>query len=401
MLTPRAVLEITNLSDDALKAARAGRTAESNAILAKISTIKSTGQSSDETRAQYADALKTEAEVAAGHFSISRERHKEVFCRYLKYGAKGLNEIEMRDLLAGTQSIAYTQAAAGGVMIPFDYSSKLYAAGAQTDPLLSASVCDFTIATTTTLQPQIISGFDLSSIEATSVLEATQQTTSNYPTVAGRVLRGNLIYKLSIAASFEAEQDVPSVFNKFAVAYGVGLARRLGADAVTGNGGSTQPQGILTGVGNASYQTGSGKIVLDDLTATYFNVNRIYRASALCGWLMSDSVYQRVRQAVDANGRPLINLENDRETILSKPVYVTPSLGEVGGSLALNSNILFGDLSAFKIRCSAASLTRETNTPGFIETGRALFVARIRMDSALFDPSNGAAPPITNTTVLA
>jgi HK97 family phage major capsid protein len=309
-------------------------------------------------------------------------------------------------LQAGSQTISYTQGAAGGFLIPLDYEKIVFAALAQTDPLFSPGVCRFTMADTPTLQPQQISGWDLSSITASQINETSQQTAGNVPNVLGRVLRGSITYRVSLAASFEAEQDIPGTMSKLAMAMGIGFARKLGQDAINGNG-TTQPQGIVTPLTSIYTTANSGKIVADDLTAIYFAVNRIYRSSALCSWLVSDSTYRRIREAVDLNGRPLINMVDDRETILGKPVYICPSLPFAGTqgspSVTTNSTIVFGDLSHFFVRCSKATLQRALNTTiADISHGQALYVARIRMDSAVFDPSvNNSAPPIVIATVLA
>jgi len=68
---------------------------------------------------------------------------------------------------------------------------------------------------------------------------------------------------------------------------------------------------------------------------------------------------------------------------------------------ASNSSLIWGDLSAFHIRCSRATLQRAINAANTIEYGKVLYIARIRMDSALFDPSGGSAPPLVNATITA
>jgi HK97 family phage major capsid protein len=220
-----------------------------------------------------------------------------------------------------------------------------------------------------------------------------------FPSVAGKVLRANITYRVSLAGSIEAETDVPGSMAKMSRAMGVAFARKLGADAINGGGGTGVPNGITNGLSSV-YTTGSGKITYNDLSSIYFSVNRVYRSSPKCGWLMSDSVYERVRNSTDNNGRPILDFLEDRETILGRPVYISPTLGQVGGSLALNSTIVFGDLSHFLIRCSKPTIARELNsaTKG-IEFGEALYVGRMRMDSVLFDPSSGSAPPVVISTV--
>jgi len=399
-LSNAAMLEISELSTKAETLARGNPSdkAVASVYLGRIANIRTTGLSSDETRARYSNAL-NESLGRETTTTTASDSYKRAFHRYLLCGEKPLNDSERRDLLAGTETITYTEGAQGGFLIPLDYEKTLFTALAQTDEILSDEVCSFNIAPTTTLQPQIVSGYDLSTITATSILETAQQTASSFPSVAGKVLRANITYRVSLAGSIEAEQDVPGAMAKMARAMGVGFARKLGADAINGGGGTGIPNGITNGLSSV-YSTGSGKITYNDLSSIYFSVNRVYRSSPKCGWLMSDSVYERVRNAVDNQGRPILDFLEDREVILGKPVYISPTLGQVGGSLALNSTIVFGDLSHFIVRCSKPTIARELNsaTKG-IEFGEALYVGRMRMDSVLFDPSSGSAPPVVISTV--
>jgi len=406
MLSAKCIVEIQDLTDRAQRLSRGSvqDRAEASALLAKAKTLREVGESSDELRAKYAEQTVVDAKAAG---KTPHEAYRRAFERYVYTGSElTLEPKERRDLLAGSQAITYSTGNLGGFFVPWEYSKTLWTALAQTDPLLSPSVCDFQITDTPTLQPQQISGYDLSTIAATQIAESSQQNAGTFPAVSGKSLRANITYRLSLSASFEAEQDVPGTLQKMALAYGVGFARKLGQDAINGNG-ITQPQGITTAVPptlTSSYQfnvvTGSG-FVQQDFSDLYFAVNRVYRASPLCSWLMSDSVYEAVRKTADPAGRPLLNYVDDREVLLGKPVHICPSLPAVGGSPSTSSTILFGDFSHFHCRASAATMQRAINTPGYAEAGQALYIGRIRMDSVYFDPSNGVTPPIVSMTVQA
>jgi len=397
-LTPKAVLEINDLVSRAERLSRGSAIDRANGavLLAKAKNVRLQECSTDEVRSKYADGLvESLATVTA-----SDERYKRAFNRYIFRGENHLTESERRDLEAGQQTITYTQGVGGGYLVPMLYETKLFTAMAQTDELLSSDICNFTVAPTAALQLKTLSGYDLSAIEAVQVGETIQQTAGVFPNVLGATLRSNIAYRLSYAGSTEFEDDVPAFMNKIAIAMGIGFARRLGADAVNGNGNS-QPAGILKGL-TSVYSTGSGKITNTDIQNIYFSLNRAYRVSAQCAWCVSDSVHERLRLAVDNSGRPLLNVENDTETLMGKRIITLPSLGPVGGSLALNSTLIFGDLSHFNIRCSKATLQRTINQSVHgVDVGEALYIGRIRMDSALFDPSNGAAPPVITASIVA
>lgn len=392
-ISGQCILEISELSSKAQKLARgsAKDRQESAVLLQRIANLRTSGISSDEARVRYAKAL---GEEIAPSSSFSEKRYEEAFVNYLK----GRGDSELRDLQAGTQSITYTQGASGGYLVPLEYEEDVFEAVAQTDPLLDENVCDFVVEKSPTLQPKIIDGYDLSTISAVQINEATQQTAGTFPTVKGGLLRGNIIYKLSLGVTWESDIDIPDVMGKISRALGVGFARKLGADAVNGNGGTTAPAGVLTGATSSGYSTSTGVISRADINAIYFSLNRVYRNQPKCAWLMNDVTYQRLRNASDTAGRPLISIENEWEKLMGKPIYVCPSIA--GDLSATNSTIIFGDLGHFHIRCSRPTLQRVTQASiTDITQGKSLMVGRIRMDSQVFDPSSGSSPPIITAVI--
>jgi HK97 family phage major capsid protein len=395
-------LELDNLHTEARRLAQVGTPAtiaEASILKKRIETLERRGFSSDTGRKHYTEGLN----ASLAPVTASDTRYLSSFSKYIFRGENHLTPEQRSDLLAGTQSISYTQPQSG-YLIPLLYETKLFTAMAQTDELLSSDICNFTVAPTAALQPKTLSGYDLSQVEAVQVGETVNQASGTFANVLGATLRSNITYRLSFAGSMEFEDDVPAFMNKIAIAMGIGFARRLGADAVNGNGNS-QPAGILKGL-TSVYSTGSGKITNTDIQNIYFSLNRIYRRSNQCAWCVSDSVHERLRLAVDNSGRPLLNVENDTETLMGKRIITLPSLGPVGGSLALNSTLLFGDLSHFSIRCSKATLQRTINQAVHgADVGEALYVGRMRMDSSLFSPSlsNGVdpAPPVVTASIVA
>jgi uncharacterized protein YoaH (UPF0181 family) len=112
-LSGQCILEISELSSKAERLVR-GSTKDrqqSSVLLQRIANLRSAGISSDEAQARYATALHEEIVGANG---FSQKRYDEAFVNYLK----GRGETELRDLLAGTQSILYTAGPQGGYTIP-------------------------------------------------------------------------------------------------------------------------------------------------------------------------------------------------------------------------------------------------------------------------------------------
>jgi HK97 family phage major capsid protein len=347
-------------------------------------------------RVKYAGALLEDVNAP----SVSEKRYEEAFARYLL--RPGINDRELRDITVGQQTITWTTGPQGGFTIPIKYEAQTREAMAAFDPLLDPDVTDFSMENSLTLQPSVIQGFDLSTVQASLVSEITQQTAQSFPAVAGGVLRANLIYKASFAASYEAEIDIPNFLSKLARAVGIAFARRIGSDCINGNA-TTQPQGILTALPTPVYSTGSGKITLNDITAIYFSVNKAYRSMPKCAWLVNDGTYHRIRKATDNSGRPLLSVRENGEVLMGKRIFVCPSIpGNVNGSPISSSTIVFGDLDHYRIRISRPMLTRETQQSlSDITRGQALWVGRVRADAQLFDPSNGSAPPLVTATVTA
>jgi HK97 family phage major capsid protein len=402
MLSNQAILEISDLSHRAERLAKGSATERKQAdiLVQRISSIKQIGISSDETRVRYAHALSEELNPTKSDFE---SRYKQAFLKYIT-APKSTCETELRDLLSGTQSILYTAGPAAGFTVPMQTEKEIFEAIAQTDSLLSEDVCSFSVENSPTLQPKQLTGYDLSTVSAQQILESNQQLPQSFPAVAGRTLRNNIIFRTAFGVSWESDTDIPDLLGKVARAAGVAFARELGQQSIVGNG-TTSMQGILTALPTPSFTTAATAfhtgLAYTDISGIFFALNRIYRSSPKCAWLMHDTVYQRVRQSIDNANRPLLDMTEDGERLMGKKVFICPSLPALSGfSLGTNSTIIFGDLSHFFIRCSKPTLQRVTQASiADITTGRSQLVGRIRADAAVFDPSNGSAPPIITATV--
>lgn len=307
----------------------------------------------------------------------------------------GLREERAVNMLAGVAGINYTEGTQGGSLVPIEFFDQVLHGMANFDPLLDEDVVTLDVTEKPFAgNPLQISGWDLSSIEAERVTEASQLVPIAVPNVAGDLLNG-YSYRVPLSVTFELEQDGGDrLIGQLQEAYTVGFARGIGVDLVLGTG-SSEPQGVLTGAANSGVTTGaSGKLQLTDFTQIYFSVDRAYRNSPKCAWLMDDVMYQLVRQATDNSGRPLLNVIGDEELLLGKPVRVSPSMPS--GSAA--KSIVFGDLSHFVVHVSKLWVRRTIQTAIYVDAGKALWTALMRADAAVFDPTNGEKPPIVYAT---
>jgi len=393
MLSGEAVLECTELSREAeaLSKGSASDRARSQVLVQRISTIKQTGMSSREARAAYASELNKHLNPKDAE---REKRYHRGFCNYL--AGETDRQPELRDMLSGTESIAYSALAAGGAPVPIAFDPILREANRQTTPLLDEEVSDFA-EITGPFRPGQISGVDYSTVTAAIVAESAQQTGQTFPTLLGAVLKPNIIFRSSFVASMELEEDAENFATAIVKAAAVASARGIGAQCVS----STSFTGALAqSAPSSGVTTATGTISLANVEGMFYSIDRYWRNSPRCAWLMSDSCWQRMRTTlVDSQNRPLLDLsEGDNVTLMGKPVLISPDLPNLASA---NSQIYFGDFGAFRIRKSRMTIRRNTQLASFgdVTKGEATFTALCQADAMIFDPSSGANPPITVSTI--
>jgi HK97 family phage major capsid protein len=392
-LSKQAILQINDLTNEASRLAQgsASDRKQADVLLTKVANIRSCGLSTDELRGQYTEAL---VEKLSGNAAQERARHEVFFRRYVQSKTPQQREYllkEFRDgvLQAGAQSITYTEGATGGVLVPNSFYDAVIAGMAQTDPLLDANNVNLIAEQSYAMNPKSLPGYDLTQIKAVRVLENTSTGVPDpLPASSSQILNG-YPYRVSTFATVEfGDDDFENSIVTAGRAHGVGLARGIGADLVNGTG-TGQPGGLLTGASNSGYTTaGANAITATDINDIFFAVNRIYRNSPKCAWVMNDLTYQLVRAAKDTNGRPLIDMQDDCECLMGKPILVSPSMPFGVGS----KGIVFGDLSHFNVRLSALYFRKANQSEFGVEFYRDLHMSRMRADSGVFDPSIAASP---------
>lgn len=309
------------------------------------------------------------------------------------------------DLVEGTQTPTYVSGPEGGFLVPQEFHNAVIFGLAQVDPLLDENVVTLIKSNNLALRPYRVPGWDLSTIKAVKVNEASQQSPATVPNLSSAQLNG-FTYKLTLDASWELEaDDFQPTMDQIQAAYGVGFARGIGEDLVTGNG-VTAPQGILNAAANSGVvldpriTADISNSLNDQFQAAYFSVNRIYRQSPKCAWAMADKTYQWIRTLTDGVGRPLISIKDDQEVLMGKRVLITPSLPEWISS-SQDGKIVFGDFSRLMVRASRMAVTRNLQAQGYVEFGKGLYTGRLRADAKVVDPTGGAVPPFTYITLEA
>lgn len=181
---------------------------------------------------------------------------------------------------------------------------------------------------------------------------------------------------------------------------GIALARAIGTDLIRGTG-SGQPQGLLNGAKNVQL---NNTLSFDWLTDLYYSVDRFYRASKKCAWVMTDSTMRSIRRMTSNTGMPLLSIKDDEEQLFGKRVIISPDIpDDQNSSPAQAASIIFGDLEHFVVRISQTTVQRSLqsglpNGVGDISRGEILLNCRCRADAVVHDPTNGVVPPIVYST---
>jgi HK97 family phage major capsid protein len=357
-----------------------------------------------------------------------RKKHSELFRSYLAtrpegmYFARGSNnvvgidetekEYEQRatSLLGRPISQTYSgsSGAQGGTFVPEEFSEKFFLGLAQYSDLMNPDNVNLEKSVDYRYPGSNAAGWDLSTFAAVRVGAPTgfgdgvQQTAQTVPVSDTEFLTG-YIYKCTLLATMELFQDDPLLLDRIAKAFAIGFARGVGTDLTVGSGINEIPQGLLTGAVNCGYTVGTGSgtgysspaVSNSDLLDVYFSVNRVYRQSPKCAWVMSDESYQRIRTATDNAGRPLIDVIGDQELLYGKKILIAPDMPSSGGSpYASTGKIVFGDLEHFWVKASQMVVAKNLQVGGVVESGQYAVIGRMRVNSTVFDPTGGNVPPI-------
>ena len=287
-----------------------------------------------------------------------------------------------------------TIGSSGGFLIPADFQKELFVGITQYSDLLNEN--NIRLIRTKTGSPMTVPGYDLSVISSSIVGQGIDNPPSGGPmAITHNVLTGFTYKTTPIVATLEIEQDsFESIWSILSQAFSVAIARGCGSDLVNGNG-TTAPQGILTAAANSGVTSStSGTWSGIDLAAVYGSVNRAYRVSPKCAWLMHDTTYQQIVALKDANGRPLLGIRDDEERLFGKRVLISPDMPVGVGA----KSIVFGDFSQFVVKIAGNSLSvrRSFEVPGMAELGVAQYTGYARIDANLIAP-NGVKPVVYAT----
>lgn len=154
--------------------------------------------------------------------------------------------------------------------------------------------------------------------------------------------------------------------------------------------GSGQPAGLATRATSGKVGTTgqTATVTYDDLVDLEHSVNSAYRRGA--AFMMADSSVKVIRKIKDSAGRPIFTPSYDAggtagapDLLLGRPLYVND---DVAAMAANARSILFGQLSQYKIRDVAGSMSiRRFDDSAFALNGQVGFCGWMRTGGNLLD----------------
>lgn len=381
-----------------------------NFLIAKIAVLRSGAASAEDLRWNQVNRAAAEMGMpitvkVPGILTDEQKAESRMWAEFVKTG-----KVEYRDEGTGNPAASFLQGNMG-TFVPLDFFRQyLPVALRQYDPLFDPDIVSY-LETEHGRPIQVPNASAIDTV-ADVVSESAGSSEADYDD-AGQVIVGGFTYRTPLwRISMESFQDLDAsyiateMFKRWASQR---IALGAGADLAVGNG-VGRPLGLVTALiansgqavgrtatGSASNtglsETGANSVGSDDLNALFYSVNPAYRSSPKCAWFMNSNTMAYIASLKDKNGRPLYSLDGPNQTLLGKPVRISPSLDDIGGS---KYPIAFGDMSYWLTRCAREQqwIKVYKQAPGLVEKGKVGLRAFVRYDGALLYNDPVAAPPI-------
>lgn len=321
---------------------------------------------------------------------------------YLQNGLNGLNDQQRAELAARLNpdiraAMSTSTNAEGGFTVATEYMRSLEAAMKAYGGMLQVSSVIRTGGGATMNFPT-----------ADATAEVGEIVGQNGPATGVDTTFGNTaldVFKYSskkIALPWELIQDsFLDIEAYIQTVLAVRLGRITNTHFTTGTG-SGQPRGIVTGaaLGKTGTTSQTTTVIYDDLVDLEHSVNRAYRMSRSCGWMMADSSLKVVRKIKDSQGRPIFVPGYEMsvpggapDTLLGRAITIND---DVAAMAANAKSILFGDFAKYVIRqVMDLTMFRMTDS-AFTLNGQVGFVAFQRIGGNLID-AGGAVKYYANS----
>jgi HK97 family phage major capsid protein len=321
------------------------------------------------------------------------EEYEDAFRSYIRGGMGSMTNDERNALAphfsmgADTRAMGTTSAAAGGALIPQSFYNRLIEAMKSFSGVRQSRATVFQTATGAPMPIPLVD--DTANIGAL-LSENTQATAQDF-SFAQKTLNAYVYTSKLVLVSLQMLQDSAfDIEGYLAKALGTRIARATNADFTTG-GGSTLPQGVVTGAssGVVAATGNTTAITYDNLVAMIHSVDPAYRDNA--EWMFNDDTLRVIRQLKDLQNRPLWQQDialGARPTILGYPYNVNQAMAVMAANA---KSILFGDFSYYLIRdtLDLRVLRLDERYADFLQVG---FIAFTRTDGLVANPGGSNNP---------
>jgi len=298
--------------------------------------------------------------------------------------------LEARDLGAGPVPAAGPAGSGNSPFLPQEYFYNLQRTLKVHSPLFDSSFC--TVITTTHGRP-IQVGYIADTDSVAVKINEGITTTEADPNTGGVMVFVDAYRTPLFKASREALEDVELSFGVAEMAsdfLGDRFARGAGRDLLLGNvsgtGQNSATPGLIPRLVNSGFvtvvaagsasvtggaETGSNSIGGEDLAKLFYSVNREYRKSPKCAWLMNPDTLQRLSALTTKQGMAynLVQWRDGLPYIFDRCVYEDGNMDTMHKGAF---SVVFGDFSYWVTRISQQSSRVQVyvEAPGLVESGK-------------------------------
>lgn len=313
-----------------------------------------------EARAEKGDDRRPTGEEleASGEERTEAPKYQDVFVKAIREGATALTTEERSILISGRADVpaelraqATGTDAAGGYVVPQEFSGEIDKAMAMWGPMWDAAV----VRELNTSNGRQIDWPTIDDTANTGRIKAENASVDDDGTddvVFGEKKLDAYVYdtgmvRVPIELLQDSAFDIEGLMSDL---FGERLGRLANSVLTTGTG-TGQPNGIVTAAVNGKTAASATALDADEIIDLLHSVDPAYRASPKCRWQFNDSTLAAVRKLKDGQGNYLWQMGDVRtgepSMLLDHPYSINQAMPAIATG---TTPILFGDHSRYIVR---------------------------------------------------
>jgi HK97 family phage major capsid protein len=332
------------------------------------------------------------------------DRHSKIFAKYMRHGMEGL-EAEEKAFMGSQQRIhntmSTTTGSQGGYLVPQGFEGQLVEAMKWFGGIAG------TVSTIQTGTGNVLPWPTVNDTSNVGEIIGQNTAVSSQDIAFGQVLFNAYIFSSKLVKiPLALLQDSYFDLNAFtARQLGTRIGRILNTKLTVGAGsGSNEPNGIVTAAVAAglTYTVPTGgttSVAYDDLVNLEHTVDPSYRDAGK--YMFHDSTLKALKKLKDTANRPLwqpaltASFGNGAQpTILDHPYVINNDMAVMAANA---DSILFGDMSAYKVREVAGDVTVLRLVERYAEFLQVGFIGFLRRDGNLVDAGTHPIAVLVNS----